>query len=247
MEYLGSCCRGNTAFRGNQKVSVRDSMWWDGDMSLYDLYVKLSWNIFSVSPNHRWDYQWQGVAALCQQGGAIFWEFFWSFQTFSMTKGLRKGINPILSFFRAVVLINGTMWPIAFCFDSTTAWESIIIVFAYLKAPTPLLLPDLIPWLTYCVRKAATNNQATYEENHHGKYTNWRLYKRRQRRPCWYSCSEPRMWETGSPSGMWLGNRRSRLTRREVTMIGIILTTAILGYYINSCVAKVNTYATCKV
>jgi len=30
-------------------------------------------------------------------------------------------------------------------------------------------------------------------------------------------------------------------------MIGMILTIAILGYYINSCVANVNTYATCKI
>ena len=30
-------------------------------------------------------------------------------------------------------------------------------------------------------------------------------------------------------------------------MIGIILTVAILGYYINSCVANINNYATCKV
>ena len=30
-------------------------------------------------------------------------------------------------------------------------------------------------------------------------------------------------------------------------MIGTILTIAILGYYINSCVANINRYATCKV
>ncbi len=30
-------------------------------------------------------------------------------------------------------------------------------------------------------------------------------------------------------------------------MIGTILTIAILGYYINSCVTNVNTNATCKV
>ena len=30
-------------------------------------------------------------------------------------------------------------------------------------------------------------------------------------------------------------------------MIGTILTITILGYYINSCVANINRYATCKV
>jgi hypothetical protein len=30
-------------------------------------------------------------------------------------------------------------------------------------------------------------------------------------------------------------------------MIGILLTVAILGYYINSCVADVNRYAACKI
>ena len=30
-------------------------------------------------------------------------------------------------------------------------------------------------------------------------------------------------------------------------MIGTILTIAILGYYINSCVANINKHATCKV
>jgi len=30
-------------------------------------------------------------------------------------------------------------------------------------------------------------------------------------------------------------------------MIGTILTIAILGYYINSCVANISKYATCKV
>jgi hypothetical protein len=30
-------------------------------------------------------------------------------------------------------------------------------------------------------------------------------------------------------------------------MIGTLLTIAILGYYINSCIGKVNPYASCKI